>query len=590
MLTDRFINLSLLYLYKKATNEVKKFNSKKSLEKISVEREGILLSKNRILDGMSFAEMGNLQLSDLPALGVQAHVPLIDRHSPLAYAIGQHIHWNVADHRGIESCHRFSLQNCSIIQGMSLFKEISDDCVWCLRKKKRLIDASMGPISDHQLTIAPPFWCAQVDIFGPLSCYVPGFERSTRNVAQSQVKTWILASVCVVTKLVNCQVLEKSDASGIVDALTRLSCEVGVPSFLLCDQGSNIMKALREVDVTMQNLQLQLYNEKGIQFDVCSVGGHNEHGLVERVIRSLQDSMEEAGLKKIKLTATGLQTLCKLVENNLNNLPLGFKFGRDQDNTQTLKLLTPNMIKLGRINTRSLSCPLRLPHGASELAEKVRKAYESWFHIWNQAYIPKILFKPKWFRDEVDLKVDDIVYFPKSSDAQKDNVWITGRISKLNRSRDGLIRKVVIKYRNSNEDRDRETERSVRTISKLWNCEDGNLQDDFAELASRLKNVQTGQAMLDQVRMNYCTKPFGESRPSVPSHLGDGCCCESHCQLAHNYGKPLRAYQALTSRMHVVSYEFVLPSLTVSDVSGKPTYVEDRSSDTLTELLLRVDA
>ena len=93
--------------------------------------------------------------------------------------------------------------------------------------------------------------------------------------------------------------------------------------------------------------------------------------LVERVIRSLQDSMEEAGLKHQRLTATGLQTLCKLIENDHNNLPLGFKFGRDQDNTEVLKILTPNMLRLGRINTRALSGPLRLPTGASEMVEKV---------------------------------------------------------------------------------------------------------------------------------------------------------------------------------------------------------------------------
>ena len=107
-------------------------------------------------------------------------------------------------------------------------------------------------------------------------------------------------NVCVVTKLVNCQVLEKTDASGILDGMTRLSCEVGVPSYLLCDQGSNLMKALREAEVCMKNLKLQLFQEEGIKFDVCSVGGHNEHGLVERIIRSLQESLEEAGLKRNK--------------------------------------------------------------------------------------------------------------------------------------------------------------------------------------------------------------------------------------------------------------------------------------------------
>ena len=216
------------------------------------------------------------------------------------------------------------------------------------------------------------------------------------------------------TKLVNCQVIEKSDASGILDGITRLGCEVGLPSLMLADQGSNLMKAIREAEVTLVNLKLQIYEEKGIQMEVCSVGGHNEHGLCERIIRSLQESLEECGLKSQKLSATGLQTLAKLVENDYNNLPAGFKYDRDQDNTEVLKILTPNMMRMGRINTRALSGPLRLPAGSSEMVDRVIKNYEAWYKVWSEAYIPKLLFKPKWFKNETDLKVGDLVYFQKS--------------------------------------------------------------------------------------------------------------------------------------------------------------------------------
>ena len=543
---------------------------------------------------MNFSELGDLEFSNLPAMGITPYVPIIDRHSPLAYSVAQHVHWNLAQHRGIESCNRFSLQHCSIIQGMSLYKELALDCVWCARKKKKFLEASMGPISDRQLSIAPPFWCAQIDLFGPLTCYVPGLERTTRKNAQTSVKVWILTSVCIVTKIVNCQVLEKTDASGVLDGLTRLSCEVGVPSFILCDQGSNVIKALREVDVCMKNLKLQMFNEKGIKFDVCSVGGHNEHGLVERVIRSLQDSMEECGLKRNKLTATGLQTLCKLVENDLNNVPLGFKFSRDHDNTEVLKLITPNMMKLGRINTRALSCPLRLPHGASDMVEKVCKSYESWFKIWSSAYLPKIMFRPKWFKDEVDLKPGDIVYFPKSSDTNnKDEDWIVGMIADVERGRDGIIRKVSVKYRNANELQDRVTERSVRRICKLWSEDDWNLMDDLSELGSRLASTSVGQSILGQV-----VTPSGiVTDAHVTRHSDsflvtspDRCCCLSHCNLTHQVGKPLRSYQALNveSRM-CQNVDFLLPTFTEPEVLDENVREDDLTADSLTGVLFSLN-
>ena len=74
------------------------------------------------------------------------------------------------------------------------------------------------------------------------------------------------------------------------------------------------MKSISGDEVTFVNLELQV-------MQVCSVGGHNEHGLVERVIRSLQDSLHECGIASKHLTATGLQTLCKLVENDYRTIP-----------------------------------------------------------------------------------------------------------------------------------------------------------------------------------------------------------------------------------------------------------------------------
>ena len=550
--------MSLTYLYRKASGEVKMFNKQKTVEKISVEQDKILFSKNRILDTMNFAEMGDLGLSDLPVMGIKAHVPVIDRNSPLAYSIAQHIHWNVTHHRGVETCNRFSLQNCLIMQGMTLYKELADDCLWCAKKRKKLLEVSMGPISDHQLSIAPPFWCCQVDLFGPLYCYVPGYQRSTRNRSAAQVKTWILTSVCVVTKLVNCQVIEKSDASGILDGITRLGCEVGLPSLMLADQGSNLMKAIREAEVTLVNLKLQIYEEKGIQMEVCSVGGHNEHGLCERIIRSLQESLEECGLKSQKLSATGLQTLAKLVENDYNNLPAGFKYDRDQDNTEVLKILTPNMMRMGRINTRALSGPLRLPAGSSEMVDRVIKNYEAWYKVWSEAYIPKLLFKPKWFKNETDLKVGDLVYFQKS-ESELGSPWMLGMIAVVERSRDGLIRKVDIKYRNASEQQDRTSYRNVRNICKIWSEDDWNLQDDLAELAAKLKEiegeldgVQPQVNVVHQAAQLLAGHPVPVHREGhVPGNAVDGCCCEAHCSLQHDSGSRLRSYQALLNIHHV---------------------------------------
>ena len=141
----------------------------------------------------------------------------------------------------------------------------------CKKKRKRFLEVEMGPISDSQLSVAPPFWMCQVDLFGPVIVVVPGFEKATRNRRVLEAKCWVMAVVCPTTRLVNLQVLESSKSAGWLDAFTRLSCEVGCPSHVFCDQDSAGMKAFEMVDVELRDLQLRLSREKGIKLSVCPV-------------------------------------------------------------------------------------------------------------------------------------------------------------------------------------------------------------------------------------------------------------------------------------------------------------------------------
>ena len=54
--TDKYTNMALLYLYRKATEEVRQFNSRAVVERIGVEVDGVLLSSGRILDEMEFLQ------------------------------------------------------------------------------------------------------------------------------------------------------------------------------------------------------------------------------------------------------------------------------------------------------------------------------------------------------------------------------------------------------------------------------------------------------------------------------------------------------------------------------------------------------
>ena len=138
----------------------------------------MILSKGRIMQGIEFFETAKV---DLGAMGIRTSLPMLDRHSPLSYAIVQHVNWDLSPHRGAETCARECLENVHIIQGATLCREVGENFPRCAIKRKKYLEAAFGPIKKNQLAIAPPFYFAQMDLFRPVKVYVQGRERNTRS-------------------------------------------------------------------------------------------------------------------------------------------------------------------------------------------------------------------------------------------------------------------------------------------------------------------------------------------------------------------------------------------------------------------------
>ena len=174
------------------------------------------------------------------------------------------------------------------MQGFAIFRELSHECATCKIRRRNFLEMSTGPVGEHQFTIAPAMYACQADLFGPVTVYVPGYSKVLRGRPAMASQVWVMVFVCPVTRLVSCQVIEKSDNSGIVDGVTRLAADFGFPKYLMVDQDDAIMKALRESVVNLRDLQHNLYSEHGVIFTTCPVGGHYVHGHVERTIKSIQ--------------------------------------------------------------------------------------------------------------------------------------------------------------------------------------------------------------------------------------------------------------------------------------------------------------
>ena len=384
--------------------------------------------------------------------------------------------------------------------------------------------------------------------------------------------------VCPVSKLINLQVIEAKSAEAVLEGLIRLACEMGMPSLLILDKETSFMKMVRDAEVNLMDIEHKCYVEHGIKFITAPVSGHNFIGLAERKIFSCQELFEKIDLKSHRLHATGLQTFCKLVENQLNNTPLGYSYARDANNTALLKIVTPNLMKIGRLNSRSLSGPLKFPAGPLDYLKKVDEVYNAFFKIWNTSVLPKMIPQPKWFKSSPELKVNDVIFFQKVA-SDMNSVWTVGQVDSVTRSKDGVIRRVTVRYHNHGDTSAKYTDRAVRSLVKLFSLDDNYFIEDMAHVERLMSGHVTGgdtpavtppDASSDQGPVSGVTSadasvsgdqvpgsshvsvivPNGnlserqtEAAPVVDSLSGRQhtlshcqCCCSGHCTFSHFTG------------------------------------------------------
>ena len=491
-LEQLYLNLANVCVFRSAAKEVKHFNTEKYIQRTMVEKNGVLMRKCRILEDMEIKTVSEHERLNIGDLNLNTHVPVVDRHSMLAYSFAEYVHYEMTKHGGQETCYRKGINKMFIIGGESLYKEISEECIKCKKLRKKFLEKSMGPQTEHNLTASPPFYCTMADLFGPVSVYAPNATRDLRGQPARHCKVWVAVFVCPVTRLVNCQVIEKSDHGGFLDGVMRLAADAGYPKIFMVDQDGALMKGLSEAEVNMRDLQGRLYKQKGIIFTTCPVAGHNYHGAVERTIKEIQSLLERADLSKQRLHATGLQTLLKLVENLYNDVPLGYRmWGKKGPEARNgvLTIVSPNCFKFGRNNARAPAGPLVMPDGHSDLLNGIQDKYEAIYRIWNEAYIPRLCSLPgnDIAMDSPDLKEGNIVYFDKNNDNKLASEWTMGRVDQVIVGKDGKVRRIIIKYKNTNEEEFRTTDRAARSVVKLHDIDDRIVNDDIKKILEEVE-------------------------------------------------------------------------------------------------------
>ena len=107
------------YYFKKASDEIRQFLHPKKFEPITIDKNGILFYNGRILPDDRVTIVGRYTDLMLNLSSTTFCVPVIDRHSPVAFSIVSDVHWNsrIAKHTGVETTLREVMKKAYVIDG-----------------------------------------------------------------------------------------------------------------------------------------------------------------------------------------------------------------------------------------------------------------------------------------------------------------------------------------------------------------------------------------------------------------------------------------------------------------------------------------
>jgi hypothetical protein len=232
------------------------------------------------------------------------------------------------------------------------------------------------------------------------------------------------------------------DTSSFISALDRFQNRRGVPASFHSDNGTNFVGAQRELAECLQNLnQHAILKHLGRQptkwYFNPPVAPHFG-GAWERMVRSAKSALRSV-LGKQRLTDEILVTALSHIENVLNSR----KLTATSDDPSDPESLTPNHLLLGRANP---NVPPDVFSEADLCAKKrwrISQALADQFWCrWMKEIIPGLTEREKWYQDQPNLEVGDIVVFIDPSTPR--GVWPTGKVILVVAGKDGIVRSAHI--------------------------------------------------------------------------------------------------------------------------------------------------
>ena len=329
-------------------------------------------------------------------------------------------------------------------------------CYRCRIIDKKLAEQKMAPLPDCRLLPAPAFNVTSLDLFGPLTV------RDTVK-KRTHMKVWGTIFTCAVTRAVYIDVTEGYSTGDILLTLRRFILTRIKPSEFISDQGSQLIKASKEVASLTKDWNWTTIAEwasnSNIHWKFVPAEGQHMNGLSESLIRSVKRSIQHVIGNNI-LSCQELQTAFFEIANILNSRPIGIK-SSDPEYPQAL---TPNDLLIGASNNETPLGPFNDKVSNKMRVRMIEDIVDKWWSRWYDSVLPTLVPSYKWLQRHRSCKINDICLIRYKS---LRSTYRLGRIKDIHRGTDGLVRRVTLEYKLPNEKKFRRVDRAIHGIAVI---------------------------------------------------------------------------------------------------------------------------
>ena len=197
-----------------------------------------------------------------------------------------------------------------------------------------------------------------------------------------------------------------------------------------------------------------------MKWTVVPAEGQHQNGLSESMVKCTKRSILHMIGENV-LTYSELQLSFYEITNVINSRPIGVIPNSDPEYPTPI---TPNDLLLGRSSNTVPSGPFDTNPSITKRFRFVQELVDDWWKKWHHLVLPSLVPSYKWTCKQRNLKVDDVCLIQYKGMRAK---YRLGRVVTVHPGKDGLVRRVTLKYRLPGEKTFRTVERPVHGVSVI---------------------------------------------------------------------------------------------------------------------------